>query len=63
MNIEILDERIPTGGYGFIVWDQGGVIESVQVKPFHHRIGHVVQRYSKGGSHVEALSEMKVLTE
>ena len=40
MNIEILDERVSAGGYSFIVRDQGGVIETVQINPFHHRICH-----------------------
>ena len=40
MNIEILDERVSAGGYGFIVGDQGGVVETVQVNPLHYRIRH-----------------------
>ena len=40
MNIEILDERVSAGGYCFIVGDQGGVIETVQVHAFRDRIRH-----------------------
>lgn len=41
MNVEILGEGVSAGGYGFIIRDEGGVIESAQVNPFHHRTGHV----------------------
>ena len=40
MNIEVLDERVSAGGYGFIVRDRRGVIEMVQINPFRHRICH-----------------------
>ena len=41
MNIEVLNERISAGGYGFIVGDESSVIERVQINPFHHRARHV----------------------
>lgn len=41
MNVEVLSERISTGGYGFVIWDEGSIIESVQINPFRHRAGHV----------------------
>lgn len=40
VNIEILSQRISPSGYSLIVWDEGGVIESAQINPFHHRAGH-----------------------
>ena len=40
MNVEILNERISAGRYSFIVGDIGGVIETVQINPFRHRICH-----------------------
>lgn len=41
MNIEILNERVPAGGYGFVVWDEAGVVESVQINTFQYRTRHV----------------------
>lgn len=64
MDIEILNEGIPTGGYSFIVWDEGGVIESVHVNPFHQRSRHIYCCWSEGKSHhVTALQVFSDLTE
>ena len=53
MNIEILKEGISACRYGFIVWDEGGVVEVVQIKPFRQRTGHVYLMFRVASSHVQ----------
>lgn len=65
MNVEILGERVSAGRYGFIVRDKGGIIQSVQVYPFHHRTTrHVVFLIIRmASSRVQALVELNDLSD
>ena len=60
MNVEIFREGVSARGYGFIVWDESGVVESVQVHPIHHKSRHVNQFSAVASSQMETWAQLRI---